>query len=163
MIPTAHISHTIAGRMRLRIPTKRRDADFFAELARTFSTLEGVAWVKPNFLTGSVLVVHKPELTMDQIQRFAQERELFEIASQPSRPAIELGPLIAVSRHWLAQRFGQAEKPTAETRGGIVLALLILGLIQLSRGQILAPATTLFWYALEMFTAVPPKSPSESE
>ena len=53
-----YLSHVSKGRLRLRIPSKKRDAAFFSELQAVLSAIPGLDQVKVNPLSGSLLILH---------------------------------------------------------------------------------------------------------
>ncbi len=65
MLPNASIAHRIPGRMRLRIPSAKADTEFFEQARAQLSLLPGVLEVSCNPLTGSILVLHSPDIALD--------------------------------------------------------------------------------------------------
>lgn len=54
----ACIAHRTAGRLRLKVPGRRHDAAFFADLERELVAQPGIVSVQANPMTASILVVH---------------------------------------------------------------------------------------------------------
>jgi hypothetical protein len=65
MLPSASIAHRTPGRIRLRIPSAKADSDFFDNARARLSMLPGVLEVTCNPLTGSILVLHAPDVELD--------------------------------------------------------------------------------------------------
>ena len=53
-----YLSHVSKGRLRLRIPSKKRDTAFFSGLQAVLSAVPGLDQVKVNPLSGSLLILH---------------------------------------------------------------------------------------------------------
>ena len=58
MVPEARIVHRIAGRMRVRVPSRRGDPAYFATVEETLRSLNGVERVEADPLTGGILILH---------------------------------------------------------------------------------------------------------
>jgi hypothetical protein len=170
----AVIEHMMPGRIRLRFRSQRGDVAFFEQLVQLLSTHAIVAEVRANPLTGSVLIRHSA--SPEELARLAEQTGLVDprTAVQPrrpnqtgakvartGRPAVPLvSPAAALSvlgflqlargnllgsaaeHFWHAYRLHQVQK------SWIVPALIGLGLFQLLKGRALAPASSLFVYAL---------------
>ncbi len=143
----AYAVHRLPGRVRLKIPSRRSDEAFFAEVERRLRRLEGVTRVHANAVTGSVLVEHKGEIA--DLAREALGSDLGELVD------IALG-LPPVARRLNAE--AQAIDTTVRRwSGGAVdlgtvasLALLAMAAIHLLRGRQPANAVSLGWYATEL-------------
>ena len=55
-LPAARISHFTARRLRIKVPEKRRNTDFFDTVAERLATWDSVERVETNPLTASVLI-----------------------------------------------------------------------------------------------------------
>lgn len=143
--PEAFVVHVTPSRLRLRVPAKRNDKKFFSrasgELAQKFGGVE----VETNAATGSILL--RSVTAKDVVELLAIEAP-FRVVERSQLPAAGLREV----RQQLTrmgdgvQRFTSG---TVDARTLVLLALLASGIIQLSRGQIFAPAMSLFWYAAE--------------
>jgi hypothetical protein len=140
--PRAEISHLTPGRLRLRIPERRRDDAFFARVRQHLSDRSGVVRVDVNPITASVLI----QFNGAAEDFAARDDDLFELDDFPLEPS----PLDAVRDEVVA-----ADRTLRQLTGGadlrtlLFFALLAGGLYQLVRGNIAAPAVTLLWYACE--------------
>ena len=141
--PAAHVGHSVPGRLRIKVPSKRSDAVYFAGIQDELSGCPGVLKVEVNALTGSVLLVHAGE--PDTVGRFGEERDLFRLAAAPPSPPLRERVSDSVAR--LNGGISLLLGGPVDWRTCAVLGLVGLGLVQLARGQILAPAVTLLWYA----------------
>ena len=83
---SAFVVHELFGRLRLRIPEKRKDGAYFAELAERLSECPGVTRVESNALTGSVLLLHTEETTATDVARYAEQTALFSNGYRNAHP-----------------------------------------------------------------------------
>ncbi|HEX6442290.1 MAG TPA: hypothetical protein VF007_08895 [Stellaceae bacterium] len=148
-LPQARVCHYAGGRLRVKIPERRRDEAFFGKVRDRLSGWDSIERVEVNPLTASVLV----EFTslFDLFAENAMKNDLFEVdfdalqATMEKPPALTqqasevFGKADAALRHWTADG--------ADLRSAIFLVLLAGGIYQLLRGNIAAPAATLLWYA----------------
>ena len=125
-IPAAHVTHAIANRTRLRIPSRRGDSVFFASLATTLSAMPGIQRVTVQPVTGSVLLEHTKRLP--KLLQAAQEAQLFKLSEPWQQPS-------------------SSEPATVDPKLLIGIGMGVFALWQLTRGRILPPAMTLGWYA----------------
>jgi hypothetical protein len=162
-LPEAYAVHQSPGRMRLRIPERKRDAAFFLAVGERLAGLEGIEQLRVNPMTGGVLIAHS--LPPEAISRFAEENGLFslEANSQPApRPTARGGPrrsLTAIGR--LFSRYdGRLRRLTGDQLDIPSLAVLglgLAGLVQLVRGNVAGLSWyTAFWYALNIFLKAQP-------
>jgi hypothetical protein len=154
-LPEAVIAHVSRGRVRLKIPAKKRDAGFFSHLEHFLSRLPGVEEVKVNPLTGSIVVVHSLNLTsredLDSLAASSSMSGLFTLATpdiQQAPPRAE--PLARI----LAARLATLNEHVKGLTGGMVdvptlaiASLVAVSIRQLREGVVFIPAVTALWYA----------------
>jgi hypothetical protein len=154
-LPRGRICHLSAGRLRIRIPDKRRDEAFFGTVAERLSGWDSVDQVEVNPLTASVLI-----LFTDSDALFAEigrRNDLFTLASDPAEFNRRREPVIPMER---ARRlWAEADKAvrrwsagSTDIRNAAFLALVASSLYQLWRGQVAPPALTSLWYAGDMLS-----------
>ena len=150
-LPPARIGHLTSGRLRIKIPDRRRDEAFFRTVAARLASWHSVERVEVNPLTASVLV-HFSDLAA-LLAENAEKNDLFAVALDD--PAITAPPPSLTEQ--AAEGFAAADRAmrrwtagTADLRGSVFLLLLAGGIYQLLRGNIAAPATTLLRYAGDM-------------
>lgn len=143
ILPTGHVAHCIRARMRILIPSKQRDAEYFAALADKLSKCAGIDHLQVNPLTGSLLLIHHADLPT--IAQYAEQNELFELA-----PIADSAP-VAVQ---IASRFGALDQRLQRFSGGKMdlsstafFGLAFAGLYQLLRRNVWPAGLTLLWYA----------------
>lgn len=144
MLPQAEINHVNAGRLRLRIRARRGQADYFAGIEEKLAQCPGVERIVTNPVTGSVLL--EPAIDLGALAAFAQTHQLFQIAEAPV--------LMAPLTRQLAERFTDLDGELRKLSGGGInlgalgfIGLMTLAAVQLQRGHVLGPASTLLWYA----------------
>ena len=128
--PEASVAHNSAGRLRLKVPERRGDPAFFADLGGKLAAAPEVNEVETNARTASILIKH--DSSGEALLAWADDHNLLT----PS------GRLFTPDR----------QRPAAEPnwRTLLALAVLLLAVIQLFRGQILGPATTLAFMAAQI-------------
>ncbi len=152
MVPEAHISHTIPGRLRIKIPSKKGDIYFFGDMYKQLSLFEGIQRVEVNSLTGSILILHSADVA--HIAEFARHNGLF---------LMKEGKRYGGKQTYISRRISEAfqdinHKVLVSTKGFanvpdlLVLTLIGLSIFQISRGNFMAPAWyTALWYAMNIF------------
>ncbi len=65
MLRSASIAHRVPGRIRIRIPSAKADGEFLEQARAALSALPGVLEVSCNPLTGSIVILHSPDLRLD--------------------------------------------------------------------------------------------------
>ncbi len=148
-VPDAYIGHSITGRLRLKIPSRKGDGPYLKKIAEEFSSLPGIEQVSVNPETSSILFLHA--LAKETITGHLSGSGLFRLSPSPVAPASVHGGVKSCFR----ELSGKVEKATGGTLGGSELAFLALlgaGGIQISKGNLTAiPWYTAFWYALNIF------------
>ena len=134
--PAAFTAHASGGRTRLRVPSRRGDADFFTACAARLAEFDGVLAVTPRALTASLLVEHDGDF--GAIAERARAAGLF--ALEPANDEEEL-----------------ARGPAMPGLAGVLGALAV---VQLFRQRVLPPAVTLLWYAAAVASRRQPPSAS---
>lgn len=129
-LPRAYISRECHGQLRFKLPRRKGDTEFFRHAAEVLERLEAVDSLQVNPMTGSILVYHHSSLK--EIAGFARKNELFALAHHAKDP---LPP----------KQQRSIDLATATT-----LLLVLLGLIQVARGRVLGPASTLLWIAWQL-------------
>ena len=134
--PAAFVAHASGERTRLRVPSRRGDAGYFAACAARLAEIDGVLAVTPRALTASLLVEHDGEF--GAIADRARAAGLFAVQT----PDAEDDPVPAPALPGLA---------------GVLGALAV---VQLFRQRVLPPAVTLLWYAAAVASRRQPPSAS---
>lgn len=144
MLPEAQLVHCIEGRMRLRIPARRRDAIWFARVEDRLRTLPGIDSVAINALAASVLLLHRS--TMERIAQGAREQGLFRMVwTDPEM--VPLSHRIASGCSQIGMRVRTLSGGTLDVPGLAMLGLVAAGSWQMLKGKTLPAGLSLFWYA----------------
>jgi hypothetical protein len=152
MLPQASIVHHIKGRrLRLKIPSKKRDDGYFSELHKRLKSLKAFKQIEFNALTGSVLLIgDHPDI--QEIAEFAAQKKLFQLetAAVPAVPLTQkITKPITQFSSWI-RRFTHGDLELADV---LFLGLMTFGIIEIIRGNFKSPPWyTAFWYAFGIFT-----------
>jgi hypothetical protein len=150
MASEASKTHSIQGRLRIRIPSKKRDEAYFAAVKDAISAVEGVDGVQVTPQTGSVLVFHHTDA--DTITQAGVSKDLFEVSEAPKVRTTLLHDSIAVQISEIDNRIREFSQGGVDLRGLAFIGLVGTGIYQIARGNFTAPAWyTAFWYALGLF------------
>jgi len=189
MMEQAFLPHFVPGRLRLKVPERRGDGDYFRWLQESLLALprvKGVSSVNP--VTGSVLLEHAWPAAED-VARDCQQQQLLHVSAARSEALWRRGSsMLDTVKQRLPgsggkdeMQTGAGQEGTGQERAGrggteqeragqekesrrsgntlasgiglrrvLMVAMVLMGTTQVARGQILAPAATLFWYALEL-------------
>lgn len=146
MPPLAYVVHRSRRRLRLRVPERCGDTEWFEQAASYLRPLAWVDEVETGALSGS-LVLHVADSAMAEHE--LSGLDLFAFAPQP--PALPStaqqlkSGLVRVNR-----AMKQSSSGGADLRSLLLVAMLLLAGAQMLRGQIMVPAISLLWYALEL-------------
>jgi hypothetical protein len=149
MLPIAHISHQTAGRLRIRIPSKKGDSTYFNALKEHFSSLEGIRDLQFNPTTGSLLILHS--LDTQAVTQHATARNLFSLSGTTSS-SDGLHPRVTETFQGLNNQVKALTSGEMNIGSLAFLALMGAGIYQIGKGNFTAiPWYTAFWYALNIF------------
>jgi hypothetical protein len=145
----------LPGRIRLKIPQKRSDFQYFVRLADLFTNCPGITQLQLNPLAASILICHGTETQFLNIAKFAQTNGLFTIIEQQpeetfSIPHLPLAKLASTGLTHLDEKLMDFSQGRLDGRSLLFLALTGLGVRQMTRGDILGAASSLLWYALRL-------------
>ncbi len=136
MLPRAYVVHRLGGRIRLRVPEKRRDAQWLAEGAERLGRLPGVEDVVIG--PAGSLLIHCEDSA--RLEGLLPQSGLFRLEPDPI-PGPGAGAAL-LGREGTDHGLGSAELRTL-----LALLFVVLAIVQIVRGQILVPAISLLWYA----------------
>lgn len=151
MLPEAKVSHQSARRLRIRIPSRKGDWNYFQNLGDKLVKYKDFEVLQLNPLTGSVLFIDE-RLDIGGIEAYAGENGLFDLRPKASRT-------VPLSRR-IAEPLSDTNAFLSRTTGGFLdlpgaafLLLLGVGLFEIVRGNFRTPPWyTAFWYAFGVFT-----------
>lgn len=146
MIPRVQLVHRARGRLRLRVPERRKDQAWLRHAAHRLETIRGVESVEIGLATASLLVRH---LASEDIEPRVRALDIwsFDKEGQESPAALEQ----------LSDAFGllnQQLRGLTENRTDLqtlaFLLLVVFSIAQILRGKLMAPAVSMLWYAFEL-------------
>jgi hypothetical protein len=151
MLPEAKVSHQSAKRLRIRVPSKKGDREYFKSVGDTLVRYQEFDVLQLNPVTGSVLLIDE-RLDVGGLEAYAEEKGLFALR----RKALQTLPL---SRR-IAEPLSSTNVFLSRTTGGFLdlpgaafLLLLGVGIYEILRGNFRTPPWyTAFWYAFGVFT-----------
>lgn len=147
-LPEARITHTISGRLRIKIPSKKGNNSYFESLEQKLSGCNGVQGVKTNAVTAGVLLLHDADIK--GISKFAEENRLFMVKSLGSERTL-LVDRIRNSFEDLNRRTKNLTGGELDVASAVFVSLVSLSIYQIARGNFFAPAWyTSLWYAVNM-------------
>jgi hypothetical protein len=130
----------------LSFPDRREQRAFFEEICDASLRLPGVSKVEGRPGTGSVIITH--DGTTEALLQAARSNRAFvvEEMGQQSAPAGDTLDWQALFTTATQDTSG----PSGAVRSAAIAALLMMAILQITRGQIMPPATTALWYALSL-------------
>lgn len=150
-LPEAFISHRTGERLRIRIPSRKGDAQYFSSLEKGLGKGKGIERLEANSLTGSVLFVGE-KVDADYIQELGGREGLFQLTATDSPPT-PLSKKVAAPIGTLDRRLGRFTGGEVDLAGIAFVGLLGAGLYQIVSGNFRSPPWyTAFWYALGVFS-----------
>jgi hypothetical protein len=146
VLAALEVLHAIPGRLRIRAPGLRGQPESLNVLAELIAEMPGVRRVSNNPATGSVLILHEPERCAELAAQLVEQEALQKTAE----PAIgqQLAERLGVTGRHVESLIGAR----FDLRGAAALLLLGVAIAQVARGNVLVPATTAAWYALELLS-----------
>lgn len=156
MLPEAQITHAIPGRLRLRVPERKGDVEYFARVEQELRGIEGVSDVTCNPLTGSALIRHRSE--REAVLAAASERDLFGRLSD--QPPVSLLDTAIGRTEGLERTISDITEGQFHLFELLFTGLIFAAIIQTLRGRFLAPATTLLSYAVTLLAFYRSRRPS---
>ena len=148
MIPKAFIAHKTPTRLRLKVPQQRGNTQYFNALFKSFSKSPTVIRTEVNARTASALIYHNSETTADLIAH-GIEHNLFIIESEgvDNQTLLEK---IQQDFSGVDKLFSQTTNRTLDAKSLLFVGLMAQGIYQLSKGNIVVPAISAFWYAYQL-------------
>ncbi len=156
-VPQARVVHQTPHRVRVKIPEKRHDETYFRQATQQLSHKMPHAQVEANPTTASILVQSPQAGAL--LAALGGEGDPFQITEWPDEKTPQFEKIrdnVEGFNAWLRQRTGGRN----DARLYIFIALLFSAAYQFARGEIMAPAATLLWYAGEALRFwAPPEKP----
>jgi hypothetical protein len=143
-------AHVAPGRIRFRIPGRRGDEAYFRRTLESLATCPGVEGLRANPLTASILVLHHGD--PDAIEHFAEAAGLFEAGTPPpnGRPSDRASGSLVGLATTVDQSLLRLTEGRVDLRAASIAWLASGAAVQMARGRMLPPATTLAWYLYQL-------------
>jgi hypothetical protein len=132
------------GRVRLHVPSKRHDPEYFAKVGQKLTELEGIQAVHTDSRTASILITHESDV--EAIGHFAERHGLFSLITTTAA-AVMLADKLTDQVGDLDQGLVQFTRGHMDLRSLVVVCLAGGAAFQILRKQVLPPAFTLLWAA----------------
>jgi hypothetical protein len=149
-LPEAYVHHRTAGRLRVRVPSRKGDAEYFSAVGDRFADCEGVERIEVNPATGSVLLIHHTD--GESLAEYARAHELFDTKEEEHSPTDfhrQLGERLSGLNNGLKGLTGSGTDLWDLT----FIGLLGAGAFQIISGNMTAiPWYSAFWYALGVYS-----------
>jgi hypothetical protein len=170
-LPQAHVAHRIPYRLRVHVPSRKGDRDYFHKASERLRGQPSVRSVRASSITGSITIEHDGH-ARDLVQ-LAREIDVFDlpeaalaqaVAGQVTGTVPGLEPSAAVSAGLAAMGIHQAIRGNLLGSGidhlwqaygavrigspGVAALMALLGAFQMFRGKALNPAASLFFYVM---------------
>lgn len=147
--PVAFVTHKTGTRIRLKVPSKKKDNVFFASLSENIPAIEGVLSVETTPLTGSVLISHSSD--PDRIIEAFVSGGLVRFEHAASGRA-HMQERVSEVFKGINLALRDASGNELDLGGSVFLMLLAFGGYQIFRGNVTAiPWYAAGWYALNIF------------
>ncbi|MFN3920049.1 MAG: HMA2 domain-containing protein [Methylohalobius sp.] len=149
MTASAYLSHVATGRVRVKVPERRGDEAYFSALKTALSARSDIQGVQASARTGSVLLLHDGSLDLNALAKQAKDQGWFQLDLTP--PASEsLSGLISRQLDRLDHFMRRFSGSRLDNPPLIFLALTVLAVRQIAKGQVAPPAATTLWYLYEL-------------
>jgi len=159
----ADVVHQTSSRVRIKMKEKVKDPAFYGHVQESVADIPGVAAVRANPVTGSILFTGT-NLNAETLMEALARKTPLRFEAPPVRHPVQKAILPFLT---LDQKFKRMTSGEVGLTEAGFLALLTIGVIQILRGNITAPPWyTAFWYAfgvfskalVEKYSPSPPKS-----
>lgn len=163
MTTKAHVVHHIPGRVRLRVPSRRRQPAFFQDVKKRLEGLDSVSSVSVNPTSGSVLIRYEGEI--EQVLAQAATVGLVELLEVTT----DL-PMLEPIAEQLINRLGDIDQTLSKRtqgvldgRSALLAGFLVAAIVQAFRGSLFGPSVPLLWYAAQALgSGLPPRAQQTS-
>lgn len=147
-LPDAIVMQDIAGHLRIKVPTKKNDTEYFNMVEKVFGACNNVKSVKVNPANSSIIIKYTGDFS--EISDFAETHHLFQIVEKKPNTT----PIMQICEKGVTKTdgllnfftFGQLDLRT------IAFVFFVgVGIFQLARGNFVLPSWfTAFWYASKL-------------
>ena len=146
----AYVAHAVPGRIRIKIPSKRGDAFYFATLEASLRNCPGLSSLQINARAASALVTFSGAGNLTVLSQFAKRNKLFLLQNDDMPNMKTLRELAFSGVNQVDHLITTGTRGHVDMQSIFFILFLGLGLQQLWRGQIMQPAIPMLWRALEI-------------
>jgi hypothetical protein len=165
-LPSAYISHISSGRLRLKIPSKKADRDYFSFLQEQLSGLPGVQEVVVNPVTASILVRHTydpRDIDLKSMEELTELGGLFKLQIPGQGKQASVAEQVARAMEGLNGQLKEKTAGALDFQSLAFLGLVGVSLFQASRGMVMIPAITALWYASSILQEIKSKNGNDRQ
>jgi hypothetical protein len=141
----AEVLHQLPGRTRIRIAGAKGNDSILGQVAEGLRSLPEVQTVKVNAVTGSLLIAHDGQF--GSLADKAAEMGLF-ILGRSLPAALDFQAHLNRGLQQLERDIQTVTGGNMDFNGVLILAFTALAIQQAIEGQVVVPAATALWYAL---------------
>jgi hypothetical protein len=156
MLPRAKVLHSLPGRTRLGFPTAKGSAVLISRLVDGLRALPQVVEATGSPVTGAILVRHSG--TIESIGALGRDVGLFELKEPQHQAETNVQVRAAQGLRQLSSGLETVTGGQVDLNGLLVVAFTLLAIQQAIEGQVVVPAATALWYALNAS-----RSPDQNE
>lgn len=151
MMPVAKISHQTPERLRIKIPSRKGDIEYFDSLQDKFTNFAEVETLKINPSTSSVLIIHNKSNGVDFI-KFGKQQNLFTLEDKSPSYHNTLTKGVVGGFNFLNDIIKRIFSRELDIPAIAFIALISVAIYQIARGNFRAPAWyTALWYGMNIF------------
>jgi len=148
MLPIAKISHQTPERLRLKIPSRKGDSEYFLALKDQFTKANGVERLETNPATSSILIIHRGN--SHDLVSFGETQNLFTMEKPSAQPVVSKG--VVGGFNFCNDIIRKITHRELDIPVIAFIALVGVAIYQIARGNFSAPAWyTALWYGLNIF------------
>jgi hypothetical protein len=149
--PAAQVLHVLPGRVRIGVPSRRRDTEWIESARRRLESCDGVEMVSGNPTTGTLLIFHR--LTTDELRDRAESADLFDLREQAptsGKASVRLSRAVRSAIDRVDGRLEHATRGDVDVAAITFLVLAGATAYQMMRGKVFPAAVTLLNYAVQV-------------
>jgi hypothetical protein len=151
MNPVAHVAHQIQGRVRIKVPSRQGDTEYFSVVHESLLSYPSLEEIRVNPMAGSIIINHR-EPSLEALKQFVHEKQLFILVEEHDKTEVLLQ---RASSGLESFDSGIKKMSGGELDLSSVLFIILMGLAirQLLIGNTVGPASTILWQALGLVLA----------
>lgn len=142
MLHDALVSHSLPGRIRLKLAGLKQDAAGLGLVAEALRRCPSVGAVESNPTVGSLLILHTGD--WETLARWAEGERLFRVTQ---RPPTSVHERLRDGVDGVTKGLSTLAGEPVDAREWLTLGLIGLAIQQAIEGNVMVPAASLLWYA----------------